>query len=59
MTGPAMVNILAAVPRIKPSACVQVGRSVLCRVGSCFLDITQIIVIDICFSSGTIKQKGV
>ena len=38
-----MVNIFAAVPKIMPSACVQVGRSVFCRNGSYFRDISQII----------------
>ena len=55
IVGAAIVNILAPTPKIKPSACVNLGRSVLCRVGSYFLDITQITVIDICFSCGTIK----
>ena len=31
MTGPAMVNIFAAVPRMKPSAAVNEGPNFLCR----------------------------
>ena len=38
MTGPAIVNILAAVPRTNPSACVKLGRSVFCRNGSTLFD---------------------
>ena len=33
ITGPAMVNIFAPTPRTKPSACVNLGRSVFCRKG--------------------------
>ena len=31
ITGPAMVNIFAPTPKIKPSAAVNIGRSVFCR----------------------------
>ena len=31
MTAPAIVNIFAPTPRTKPSACVNLGRSVFCR----------------------------
>lgn len=43
ITDPAMVNILAPTPRMKPSACGQLGRSVFCRIGSIPFDIAQII----------------
>ena len=42
-TGPAMVNIFAPTPRMNPSAGVNLGRSVFCRIGSIPFDIAQII----------------
>lgn len=43
------MNIFAPTPRINPSACVNLGRSVFCRNGSNSFDIPQIIEIYIKF----------
>lgn len=43
ITGPAIVNIFAPTPRMKPSADVKLGRNVFCRIGPDSFDLPGII----------------